>query len=216
MWAGSNRCSIAGNPDEAEAFPGPIALMSARTSSSFSNAVTTSLTVVGVLFLVTVVQVVFGVPLAELGIVPRTLRGLVGIVFSPCLHASLSHIAANAIPLFMLLVMLLSDRSYQPWRTMIWIWGLSGLGTWLIGRGGSVHVGASSIVFGLAAFLIIAGLRLRSWRSLAVAVVVVMFYGGIFYGALPHRGPISWEGHLCGLIAGVWIAVRNGARKKTR
>ena len=121
-----------------------------------------------------------------------------------------------AIPLFMLLVMLLSDRSYQPWRTMIWIWGLSGLGTWLIGRGGSVHVGASSIVFGLAAFLIIAGLRLRSWRSLAVAVVVVMFYGGIFYGALPHRGPISWEGHLCGLIAGVWIAVRNGARKKTR
>ena len=216
MWAESNPCCIARTPGNLEASADPPFLMPARRSSALADAVTTSLVVVGVLFLATVVQVVFRVPLAELGIVPRTLRGLVGIIFSPCLHASFSHVAANVVPLFVLLVMLLSDRSYQPWRTLAWIWGMSGLGTWLIGRGDSVHVGASSIVFGLAAFLIVAGLRLRSWRSLVVAVVVVVFYGGIFYGALPHRGPISWEGHLSGMVAGVWIAVRNGGRKKAR
>jgi membrane associated rhomboid family serine protease len=169
-------------------------------------AVETSATVIGVLFLVRAAEVTFRLPLGQLGIVPRTVTGLAGIVFSPLLHASASHLVANSLPLFVLLALLLSNRQYHPYRSLALIWGASGLGTWLIGRGHSVHLGASSIVFGLAAFLIVAGLRMKSWRSAAVAILVVVLYGGIFYGALPQAGPISWEGHLCGAIAGAWTA----------
>lgn len=163
---------------------------------------------IAVLFLVKAAEVLFHLPLERFGIVPRTVKGLEGIVFSPFLHGNWHHLVANSVPLFALLVLLLSNPKYQPYRTLGLIWIASGLGTWLIGRGGAVHIGASSIVFGLAAFLIVAGLTMKSWRSATVAIFVFLFYGGIFYGALPQAGPISWEGHLCGTIAGIWRARR--------
>jgi membrane associated rhomboid family serine protease len=176
--------------------------------SEFAEAVTTSITVLAVLFAVRLGEAVFGLALTRFGIVPRTASGLWGIVFSPLLHASWGHLLANALPLFVLLVLLLSHREYHPYRTLALVWGASGLGTWLIGRGQSVHVGASGIVFGLAAFLMVAGVRMRSARPVVVAVLVFVFFGGIFYGVLPREGPVSWEGHFCGAVAGAWTAVR--------
>jgi membrane associated rhomboid family serine protease len=149
--------------------------------------------------------------LAGLGIVPRTEHGLLGILFSPLLHANPAHLFANALPLFILLTLLFWDRHYHPWQTLGSVWLGSGLGTWLIGRGGSVHIGASSIIFGLVTYLGVAGLLMRSWRSAFVAILVLLAFGGILYGVLPQRGPVSWEGHLCGAVAGVLAARRNHA-----
>jgi membrane associated rhomboid family serine protease len=182
--------------------------MGAKRNIRAPDAVTTSAALVGVLFAILALEVVFGLPLRRYGIVPRTEAGLVGIAFSPLLHANLGHLLANAIPLFVLLALLLANREYHAYRTLAWIWGASGLGTWLIGRGHSVHIGASSLIFGIAAFLIAAGCRVGSWRSGAIAALVFALFGGIFYGVLPQAGPISWEGHLCGAIAGVWAATR--------
>jgi membrane associated rhomboid family serine protease len=180
--------------------------MPQRRPSDFSGAVQSGLAMVGVLFLVKAVELGLGVPLRNLGIVPRTGQGLPGVLLAPLLHANMSHLLANAAPLFVLLLLLLSDRSYHPWRTLAIIWAGSGLGTWLVGRGGAIHIGASSVVFGLAAFLIVAGFKLGSWRSAGTALFVLVFYGGLFYGALPHAGPVSWEGHLCGAVVGAWTA----------
>jgi membrane associated rhomboid family serine protease len=72
-------------------------------------------------------------------------------------------------------------------------------------------VGASSLIFGLVAYLIVAGFLMGSWRAVFVAAAVLFFFGGIFYGVLPQAGPISWEGHLSGAIAGVWAGRRNHA-----
>jgi membrane associated rhomboid family serine protease len=163
---------------------------------------------VAVLFLIKGIEILLHLPLEQFGIIPRTLRGLEGIVFSPLLHGNMHHLLANSVPLFVLLVILLSNPNYHPYRTLTLIWIASGAGTWLIGRGGSIHIGASSIVFGLASFLIVAGFTMKSWRSATIAILVFLFYGGIFYGALPQAGPISWEGHLCGAIAGAWTARR--------
>lgn len=175
--------------------------------SDLADAILTSLVMVGVLFLVFGAEAMLGLPRNRFGIQPRTGAGLVGVVTSPLLHASLSHLTANAAPLLVMLVLLLSDRAYHPGRTLAWIWIGSGLGTWLIGRGGdAVHIGASGIIFGLAAFLIVAGFSMKSWRSAVVAILVFVIYGGIFYGLLPQAGPISWEGHLCGALAGIWAA----------
>jgi len=180
--------------------------MTTKSQSELVDALVTSLLMVGLLFLVLAAEVVFRLPLNHYGIVPRTQMGLTGILFSPLLHANLNHLLANAIPLFVLLFILLSDRQYHPFRTLALIWMASGFGTWLIGRGHAVHIGASSIIFGLAAFLIVAGFLIKSWRSAALAIIVFVCYGGIFYGVLPQAGPISWEGHLCGAVAGVWAA----------
>jgi membrane associated rhomboid family serine protease len=176
--------------------------------STFPQAVVVSALFISVLFLVKAIENIFHLPLEQFGIVPRTVRGLLGILFSPLLHGNMHHLLANSVPLFVLLVLLLSNPKYHPYQTLALIWVASGLGTWLIGRGGAVHIGASSIVFGLASFLIVAGLTMKSWRSATVAIFVFLFYGGIFYGALPQAGPISWEGHLCGAVAGAWIARR--------
>jgi membrane associated rhomboid family serine protease len=180
--------------------------MPAKRQPKFAGAVVTSLMMVGVLFLVFGVEIVFRLSLNQYGIVPRTPTGLLGIIFSPLLHANLHHLVANAIPLLVLLATLLSNRNYHPYRTLALVWVASGLGTWLIGRGHAVHIGASSIIFGLAAFLIMAGFLMKSWRSAAVAIFVFLLYGGIFYGVLPQAGPISWEGHLSGALAGAWTA----------
>ena len=144
--------------------------------------------------------------LRGLGIVPRTLPGLVGIVFAPLLHASATHLLANLLPLFVLLALLFADRGYRPGWTLGFIWVVSGLGTWLIGRGPAVHLGASSIIYGLVAYLVASGLMMRSWRAALVALVVLLLYGGVWYGMLPQRGPVSWEGHLCGALAGLVAA----------
>ena len=145
------------------------------------------------------------------GIWPRTAHGLVGVLFSPLLHADGTHLLANALPLLVLLVLLFWDRNSHPERTLALIWVVSGAGTWLIGRGGAVHLGASSIINGLVTYFVASAFWMRSWRSAIIAIAVFIFYGGLFYGLLPHAGPISWEGHLCGAVAGVYAARENAA-----
>lgn len=166
----------------------------------------TSAVVVGALFLLKFSEILFRFSLADHGIVPRTVPGLVGILWSPLLHANLGHLLSNAVPLFVFLVLLLRNPRYRPVSTLAFIWIASGLGTWLIGRGDSVHIGASSVIFGLAAFLIAAGFYLREWSSILVGAIVVLFFGGMFQGVIPSAGPISWEGHLCGAVAGILAA----------
>lgn len=147
-----------------------------------------------------------GFTLDGLGIRPRQAPGLIGVLFSPLLHANWVHLAANALPLLVLLTVLFWDRRYRPGSTLVWIWVVSGLGTWAIGRPDTLHVGASSIVYGLVAYLIAAGILMRSWRSAFIALAVGVAFSGIWYGALPQEGPVSWEGHLCGAVAGVFAA----------
>ena len=106
---------------------------------TFKEAVQASALMVSTLFIVEfadlVLQQTRHSTLATFGIVPRTVPGLAGIAFSPLLHASPAHLLANALPLFVLLILLFWDRHYYPVVTLASIWFFSGLGTWLIGRG---------------------------------------------------------------------------------
>lgn len=165
------------------------------------------LVVLGVYYL----NVALGGRLNAFGVLPRTLWGLIGILFMPLLHYNEAHVTTNCVSLLILLIILFLHREYQPDRTLTYIWILSGLGTWLIGRAGHpaqpmIHIGASGVIYGLVTYLIAAAWWLRSWTSAVWAIVILFLYGGIFYGLLPQEGIISWEGHLSGAVAGVLVA----------
>ena len=154
-------------------------------------------------FLVTALS---GGALLSLGVIPRTAIGLRGILFAPLLHGSLAHIVANSIPFFLLgwLVMLRDSGHFLP-VTIFATLG-SGLAAWLLGAPGSVHVGASGVIFGYLGFLITAGWYERSVASILLSVVVIVLWGGMVFGVLPGQTGISWQAHLGGFIGGVLAA----------
>jgi len=178
------------------------------SKTSWWEAAELAAVLVCVLFLVALIGYGLSIPLGHLGILPRTRWGLIGILFSPLLHQNAAHLFANAFPLFILLSLIFWEPRYRPEETLCFIWFVSGFGTWLIGRGNTIHIGASSIIYGLVVYLIAAGFWIRRWRAVWIALAVLICYGGIFYGLLPQNGPISWEGHLCGAVAGFWAAER--------
>ena len=131
-----------------------------------------------------------------------------GILLSPLLHGSFSHLLSNTLPLLVLggFVALRGARTLTGVSLFVVV--LGGLLVWLVGRP-AVHIGASGLVFGYFGYLLAQGWFERSFASILVAVIVVILYGGMILGVLPQGGFISWEGHLFGLIAGV-LAARMG------
>ena len=152
------------------------------------------------------IEVRFGVNLNTLGIYPRTLPGLRGIVLSPFIHGSLQHLYNNTLPLAVLSASLL--YFYRSVSLKIIIYGilLSGLLTWLIGRP-SFHIGASGFIYVLASFIFFKGVRTGHYRLVAMSLIVVFLYGGLLWYIFPIEDGISWEGHLSGLITGLILAI---------
>ena len=147
-----------------------------------------------------------GDTLLSLGVIPRTMVGLRGIIFAPFLHGSLAHIMANTIPFVVLgwLVMLRDARHFLPVTVLAMIG--SGVMAWLIGAPRSVHVGASGVIFGYLGFLILSGWFARSFASIALSLVVVFVWGGMVLGVMPGQAGISWQAHLGGFLGGAFAA----------
>jgi membrane associated rhomboid family serine protease len=153
-----------------------------------------------------VITSVTGGGLLWLGVIPRSVLGLRGLLFAPFLHGSLTHIVSNSIPFLLLgwLVILRDPRHFLP-VTLISMIG-SGLMAWLVGAPGSVHIGASGVIFGYLGFLMLAGWWARSFASIALSVVVVALWGGMVVGVMPGSVGVSWQAHLGGFIAGIYAA----------
>lgn len=173
---------------------------------------------VGLLYLVEAVDQVGGHQLDRNGIRPLETDGLWGVLFAPLLHANWAHLLANTGPALVLgFLLTLTGLSRFVLATAI-VWIVGGLGTWLIGNVGSScgptdHIGASGLIFGWLAFLVVFGWFTRHLWQILVGVVVLFLYGGILWGAVPVLnvcGGVSWQGHLCGALAGVlaayWLA----------
>jgi membrane associated rhomboid family serine protease len=159
-------------------------------------------------------QVLTGNAIATFGIHPRTQQGLWGILAAPFLHANVEHLLANTVPLVVLgwLVMLRDRRHFVP-VTLLSALG-AGLCAWTLGAPGSVHIGASGVVFGYLGFLMLAGWYARSLGAIVLSVLVTALWGSVVLGVLPGQPGISWQAHLGGFLGGVmaarWLAPRGG------
>jgi len=181
-----------------------------RTSRSVTRSLKTQVVTLGAsvsaLWATFGVNVLLGGALLRFGIVPRTTSGLVGILAAPFLHANLAHLTANTVSflLFGWLVML-RDRRHFGVVTLLAMVG-SGVLSWTLGAPGSIHIGASGVVFGYFGFLLLAGFYARSAGSILLSLAVAVLWGGTVFGVLPGTPGVRWQGHLGGFIGGVLAA----------
>jgi membrane associated rhomboid family serine protease len=147
------------------------------------------------------------------GLRPRSLDGVVDILTFPLLHANLTHLLSNTLPLiiFGFLVFLSGVRVFATALASSWLG--SGVVVWLIG-GFNVTVGASGLVFGLFAFLLVRGFFNRNWWQILLSAALFMAYGGILFGILPTVASfVSWQAHLGGAVGGVAAALLLSTRR---
>lgn len=145
------------------------------------------------------------IDLGFLGIYPREISGLVGIITSPLVHGNAQHILSNTIPLLFLgITVFVFYHRIARW-VFINCYILTGILVWIFGRP-FYHIGASGLIYGLAFFLIFYGLFRKDFRSLAISIVIVILYGGLIYGIFPTVSHISWESHAFGAFVGIGLA----------
>jgi membrane associated rhomboid family serine protease len=174
----------------------------------------TIISFVALLYVAELVDQLSGHRLDENGIRPLEADGLWGVLLAPLLHANWAHLMANTGPALVLgFLVTLAGLSRFVWATAI-VWILGGFGTWLIGDMGSPcgptdHIGASGLIFGWLTFLLVFGFFIRSGWQIVIGIIVLFLYGGVLWGAVPVLnvcGGVSWQGHLCGGIAGILAA----------
>jgi membrane associated rhomboid family serine protease len=144
--------------------------------------------------------------LDRLGIEPREVDGLDGVVAAPFLHVGFGHLIGNTIP-FVAMGLVIALEGPLRWIGVSAIVALvSGLGTWLIAPADTIHLGASGVVFGYATYLIARGWFNRRPLEIAIGLAVAVLFGGALLAGLEPQQGISWQGHLFGAIGGVLAA----------
>jgi len=172
-----------------------------------------------VLWSIKLVELFFKVDFSVYGIFPQHLIGLRGILLSPLLHGGFAHLAANSVPLFVLTAGLFYFYDKLAYLIFSLLWLVTGFWVWVFAKDTGIHIGASGVVYALAAFHFTIGLVKREPRIMAFSLLVVFLYGGLIWGVIPNFLPdknISWESHLLGSIAGVVLALfyRNRAPER--
>lgn len=148
----------------------------------------------------------FETRLTILGVLPRNVSGLVGILTSPLVHSDINHLFDNSIPFFFLSLAIFYFYREVAYKVFFMIYLVTGSLVWIFARE-AYHIGASGLIYGFASFLFLSGI-LRSNRNLmAISLLVVFLYGGLVWGVLPYDYKISWESHLLGGLTGIFTAL---------
>lgn len=141
----------------------------------------------------------------KLGILPRNLSGLIGIITSPLIHGSFSHLISNTVPLVLVGLGIFYFYPKVAYKVFVIIYLGTGILVWIFARE-VYHIGASGIIYGFISFVFFSGVFRKDNRSIALALIVVFLYGGLIWGILPVEKGVSWESHLFGAIVGIIAA----------
>ena len=162
---------------------------------------------VALLWVLEVLDAATGHPLDAYGVQPRSEDGLVGVAVAPMLHFGFDHLVSNTVPVLVLGFLTLATGIARGLLATAIIWVVGGLGVWVVGQPGSVHAGASILIFGWIVFLVVRGLLDRRPTEILIGVAVFLLYSSTLLGVLPGQPGVSWQGHLFGAVGG-FVAAR--------
>ncbi|MER7247311.1 rhomboid family intramembrane serine protease [Kribbella sp. NPDC000426] len=171
----------------------------------------------GVMWLSEVIDTATNGSLDQYGIISREPRGLIGILTAPFLHLGFGHLISNTLPLVTLGAIIAISGATRLFQVTAIVTVLGGFGTWLISPPNTITIGASGLVFGYASYLIVRGLFNRRLGQVVVGIIVIMVWGSALLTSLLPQDGISWQGHLCGGIAGLiaaWVLADDRRRVK--
>jgi hypothetical protein len=92
------------------------------------------------------------------------------------------------------------------WKILVYGILLSGFLTWLIGKSGN-HIGASGLIYVVVSFIFFKGIFAKYYRLIALSLITIFLYGSMIWYVFPIKDGMSWEGHLSGLITGLFFAL---------
>ncbi|MFD0853919.1 rhomboid family intramembrane serine protease, partial [Actinomadura adrarensis] len=177
-----------------------------------SAAVIVGLVTVG-MWVLEIFDYVLGGSLDSYGLTPHDVGDLGSVFTAPFMHAGFGHLIGNTIP-FVVLGFLAAARGVAKFlAASLIIIIVGGLGVWFLSSANTL--GSSILIFGFFGYLLGRGIFERRLLDLAIAVGVVLLYGGLIFGVLPSDPGISWQGHLFGMIGGVlgsWVLRRDTRR----
>ena len=151
-------------------------------------------------------ELLFNIDFIWLGVYPLRVSGLIGIIAAPLIHNDLHHLISNTFGIFLLSWGIFYFYPKVAKGAILIIYILSGFWVWFFARE-AYHIGASGLIYGMAAFLFFSGILRKHAPLVAVSMTIVFIYGGIIWGIFPTFEYISWETHLTGFVAGIIAAV---------
>lgn len=182
---------------------------------SFMGSAVVPLRLVFLMWLTFSLELYLQIDLGYLGVKPRSFDGLLGILMAPMIHGSFSHLVSNTFPVLFLGIVLF--YFYRRFASVVFLrcYLITNILVWIFSPRPSYHIGASGLIYGLSAFLIFYGFLRQDFLSLLISIIIVLAYGGIFYGVLPLDERVSWESHLAGAVVGVVTAFDFSNRNRT-
>lgn len=177
-----------------------------RSTTRVRDAALVMLALLAGLWSLELLDQVSGHSLDALGIHTREVDGLPEIFIAPFLHAGWDHLASNSVPFAILGFLVLVGGALRWLISSLLSIVASGLTAWLLTPAGTVVLGASGLIFGWLTYLLARGLWSRKPGQILVAVLVLLFYGGLIVGVLPGSPGISWSAHLGGALGGALAA----------
>ena len=170
---------------------------------------------VAVMWVVKYVEIAWQFDFWQYGILPRDLTGLRGILLAPFIHGDCNtydcvlgnwnHLFNNSVPMIVLGMGLFYFYRPVAWRIIIWSVLMSGLWVWVAARP-NYHIGASGLVYALWSFIFFSGVIRKHGKLLSLSMLVVFLYGSLVWGIFPIDQKISFEGHMFGALAGLFLA----------
>jgi membrane associated rhomboid family serine protease len=192
----------------------PVASERRRQLSRFASPVA----LVALMWVIQIADAILPGSFTGFGLRSWDLGSLPGLAIGPLLHASWPHLVGNTLPLLVLGCLVAVEGAGKFWLVTAITAVIGGAGTWLVNAPGTLTVGASVLVFGYFAYVVV---RVFSPRPLAhriayalIALVVVVLYGGAILTGILGAGPgVSWQAHLFGAVGGAAAALFGTGRR---
>ncbi|MEL7223036.1 MAG: rhomboid family intramembrane serine protease [Bacteroidota bacterium] len=142
-----------------------------------------------------------------MGVRPRSIIGLPGIITSPLKHHDLGHLLNNLLLMAILSIGLFLHVSMKrPYFKLFTISIIANIWLWIAGRE-AWHYGASGIVYGLFFYLLTIAIKRKQKELYLFILSCLMLSLGFFVGLFPVDVTVSFEGHLFGGLAGILVAL---------